>query len=124
MWKTGSWSVRDRVTTSAVTAAINEAPKTIGLKSRWTSSSTNAKPASGALKAAASPAPAPRRNQRLALAGGDVKPLRHRRADGTPHLDGGAFPSQCQPASDGECPAEELHRDNAVPSHRAQSVQH
>jgi len=43
----------------AAAAATNAAPKTMGRKSRWTSSSTNTRPDSGALKAAARPAPAP-----------------------------------------------------------------
>jgi hypothetical protein len=58
-WNTGSWLVNERVSTSAVTAATNAAPKTAGAKCRWSSSRTNVKPARGALKAAASPAPAP-----------------------------------------------------------------
>ena len=58
-WNSGLCPVNQRATTSAVTAAMNDAVKTVGVKSRWTSSSTKTIPASGALKAAAKPAPAP-----------------------------------------------------------------
>ena len=61
MWNTGSWLVSKRVSTSAVTATTNAAPKTAGAKWRWSSSSTKARPARGALKAAARPAFAPER---------------------------------------------------------------
>ena len=58
-WKTGSCPRRRRVVISATPLAINVAVKTPGEKSRWTSSSTKTRPASGALNAAARPAPAP-----------------------------------------------------------------
>ena len=58
-WKTGSCPFNSRATMSAVTAAMSVAVNTVGAKSRCTSSSTKTSPESGALNAAARPAPAP-----------------------------------------------------------------
>ncbi len=73
-WNTGSWLVNERVSTSAVTAATNAAPKTAGAKCRWSSSRTNVKPARGALKAAARPAPAAAGTRRKVVPSGAVFP--------------------------------------------------
>ena len=58
-WNTGVCPISSRATMSAVTVAASVAAKTWAPKSRCISSSTNTRPASGALKAADSPAPAP-----------------------------------------------------------------
>ena len=109
---------------SAVAAAKNAAPNTACRKSFCTSSSTKIRPASGALNAAARPAPAPAAISTSLSRVPDVEPLRDRRAYGSAHLHGRPLAPQYQSRAQCQRPAKKLHRQYAPPVQVAHPVQH